>query len=260
MNYPTITFLDLMKSAALASGKVLGTDLATSEQQAILAARLQRAARWLWDWFVPWPHLVTGGTVSVTSGVVAWSSLLNGTRYYSLWESDPRTVFDFDAPSSVEETRVKSRESPAGLLVDTAESSIFAFYLRRKPHFTATTVSAGGSTSIAANGVVWWTTGGVGTPTHDCYLNISGSAQNDSSANLTDATKFERQYIPMDFEEIIVQRGEELRLIGQREADDARAPRILSVEMAEELGIAAMRMKQAPWHVNDSPTGGAACG
>lgn len=107
-------------------------------------AHLQTAIRQLWAPVVHgnfvWPETVVGEEIAVTSGKIA-CTLLGAGDFWTLWKSDPRVGFDPDSPSSVETLRLESTHDGSFVYPGTSAATVYAFYRRAVPQFTATRVN-----------------------------------------------------------------------------------------------------------------------
>lgn len=109
-------------------------------------AHLQTAIRQLWNPSVnegfAWPETVVGATVAVTDGKIA-RSLLGAGDYWSVWKSDPRIGYDPRRPCAIEEKRLHVDYDGTSIYPATSAASVFVFYRRAVPLFTAVRVDTG---------------------------------------------------------------------------------------------------------------------
>jgi len=210
----------------------------TTTEEARFCGRLNDAVRWLWFAAMPrraLPGMLTGKTVTLATGGKVSSADIEGSDFWSVWQSDPRAEVLMDrewARLRLEGTALNNADIQVRGGV--AGTTVFVIYRKPLPVWTTVRLAEQG---YAAGATAWFETAltaPADTPDGHVYRNISGALA--AGDDIFDSNVWQAVTLDDTLQEIALRRAN---------ADRMRADNQLREFSADEYDLATRAMESA---------------
>jgi hypothetical protein len=227
-----------------------GVPTFTTTEEARYCGRLNDAMRWLWFVALPQrvlPDMLTGATVTLGAGGQVAAADIEGSSFWSVWQSDPRAEVLMDRPDA--RLRLEASQLDNGNLQvrnGSSGDSVFVFYRRELPIWT--TVLFDTTKLYAINEIAWVKEDPdgisyVGTAGH-VYKNVTGQVADGSDLEVDRPHFFRPITLPDSLQEIVLRKANLDRL--RSDAQLVRAAQFEQQLLTEALESAQIAAEQNP--------------